>query len=146
MVRIIERIPTLVRRRLVRWRTLRMRKSSALLREYRHPHIYIADLNPRLRRFKIQIIYRTYKEKYDDCFINCVDGDCENKEANQYWGYRINFVAAQVGGCQMLVTPSTHVLWAFDAFGTNTFLKLDGPQTADLGQIVTLTEIGRAHV
>ena len=68
-----------------------------------------------------------------------MDGDCENKEANQYWGYRINFVAAQVGGCQMLVTPSTHVLWAFDAFGTNTFLKLDGPQTAELGQTVTLT-------
>ena len=44
-----------------------------------------------------------------------------------------------MGGCQFQTEPKDKVLWAFDAFGKDFFLKLEGPKTARKGEPVTVT-------
>ena len=51
----------------------------------------------------------------------------------------VNFEFIPVGGCQFQTEPKDDVLWAFDAFGKDFFLALDGPKTARKGEPVTVT-------
>ena len=51
----------------------------------------------------------------------------------------VNFEFIPVGGCQFQTEPKDDVLWAFDAFGKDFFLALDGPKTAKRGEPVTVT-------
>ena len=51
----------------------------------------------------------------------------------------MNFEFIPVGGCQFQTEPKDNVLWAFDAFGKDFFLKLEGPRTARKGRPVTVT-------
>lgn len=51
----------------------------------------------------------------------------------------LDFQFTPVGGCQQEVKFSNEVLWAFDAFNANAFLKLTGPITTRVNKDVVLT-------
>ncbi|KAH8102129.1 hypothetical protein BXZ70DRAFT_54836 [Cristinia sonorae] len=76
----------------------------------------------------------TFDPEFDDFFITRI-GDSP-QTATQFWGILVGFEFTPVGGCQQRVHLGDDVLWAFDAFSKNHFLKLAGPVTARSGQPV----------
>ncbi|KZW03746.1 hypothetical protein EXIGLDRAFT_758071 [Exidia glandulosa HHB12029] len=81
----------------------------------------------------------TFFEEFDDFFITRIGDSSET--ATQDWGVLLNFSFTPVGGCQQEVKPFQHVLWAFDAFNAEHFLKLDGPRVIHAGQAATYTVV-----
>lgn len=79
----------------------------------------------------------TFDDEFDDFFITSIGGDTETD--TQFWGLLLNFHFTAVGGCQQEVSFGDDILWAFDAFNANAFLKLDGPITAGINEPVILT-------
>jgi len=79
----------------------------------------------------------TFDTEFDDFLITRIGDSAQT--ATQFWGLLVNFVFAEVGGCQEQVSGGTHVLWAFDAFNADAFLFLEGPHTTRQGESVTLT-------
>ena len=79
----------------------------------------------------------TFNTQFDDYFISSIAG--QSQTSTQFWGLLLNFQFTPVGGCQQQVKTGDEVLWAFDAFSKNSFLKLSGPKTAMVGKAVTLT-------
>ncbi|KAK7018362.1 surface cell-adhesion protein [Favolaschia claudopus] len=73
----------------------------------------------------------TFFEEFDDYFITSIANSTET--TTQFWGILLNFVFTPVGGCQQEVKPEDHILWAFDAFNAEHFLKLMGPKIAKKG-------------
>ena len=69
--------------------------------------------------------YSTFSTEFDDFFITSIGGDTQT--ATQFWGILVNFEFTPVGGCQQEVNANDEILFAFDAFNANAFLKLTGP-------------------
>ena len=72
--------------------------------------------------------YSTFSTEFDDFFITSIGGDTQT--ATQFWGILVNFEFTSVGGCRQEVNANDDILFAFDAFNANAFLKLTGPATA----------------
>ena len=84
-----------------------------------------------------EMLYSTYSTNFDDFFITSIGGDAQT--THEFWGILRNFEFISVGGCQQEVNPNDEILFAFDAFNKDHFLKLTGPGTAKVGQPVTFT-------
>jgi hypothetical protein len=56
-----------------------------------------------------------------------------------FWGYALNFVSSQVGGCQQRVNAQDEVLFAYDYFSKAHLLRLVGPARAVVGQPFQVT-------
>lgn len=80
---------------------------------------------------------RTFFAEFDDFFITRIADSTQT--STQFWGILLNFEFTPVGGCQQQVKLGDDVLFAFDAFNKNHFLKLDGPVTVRAGQAVQFT-------
>ena len=65
----------------------------------------------------------TYSTSFNDYFITSIGTSTQT--ANQFWGLLVNYQFTPVGGCQAEVQPGDQVLWAFDAFNKNAFLKVE---------------------
>ena len=81
--------------------------------------------------------YSTFSTAFDDFFITSIGGDTQT--ATEFWGILLNFEFIPVGGCQQEVKVNDEILFAFDAFNKDHFLKLTGPTTARLGIPVVFT-------
>jgi hypothetical protein len=79
----------------------------------------------------------TFSSQFDDFFITSIGG--VSQTSTQFWGILIDFELTPVGGCQQEVKVNDNVLFAFDAFNANAFLKLTGPVTAHVNKPVVLT-------
>ena len=84
--------------------------------------------------------YSTFSAEFDDFFITSIGGVTQT--STQFWGILLNFEFTQVGGCQQEVNANDEILFAFDAFNANAFLKLTGPATARINKMffVTVTD------
>jgi hypothetical protein len=78
----------------------------------------------------------TWFDSFSDFGIDRIGPDASN--ATQFWGYALNYVASQVGGCQQKVTDGDEVLFAFDYFSKLHLLKLSGPGKVATGAAVTV--------
>ncbi|KAI4121692.1 MAG: hypothetical protein LQ338_006223 [Usnochroma carphineum] len=65
----------------------------------------------------------TYSSSFDDFFITSISTTTQT--ATQFWGLLLNYQFTPVGGCQQEVKPGDNVLWAFDAFNKQHFLKVE---------------------
>jgi len=79
----------------------------------------------------------TFSTAFDDFFITSIG--TVTQTSTEFWGILLNYEFTPVGGCQQEVKRNDEVLFAFNAFNANAFLKLTGPSTAHKGQPVTLT-------
>jgi len=79
----------------------------------------------------------TFSTAFDDFFITSIGGDTQT--STEFWGILLNFEFTPVSGCQQEVKRNDEVLFAFNAFNANAFLKLTGPTTAHVGTPITLT-------
>jgi hypothetical protein len=75
----------------------------------------------------------TYNAGFDDFLIDRIGAD--SGTADKFWGFFVNSVAPDIGGCQKRVAQGDEVLWAYAAFGAPP-LKLAGPGSATTGQTV----------
>ena len=62
-----------------------------------------------------------------------------SQTATQFWGLLDNYQFTPVSGCQSQVHNGDQVLWAFDAFNQQHFLKLTGPSEVVAGHPFTVT-------
>ncbi|KZS90432.1 hypothetical protein SISNIDRAFT_457581 [Sistotremastrum niveocremeum HHB9708] len=76
---------------------------------------------------------------FDDYLITSIGGVAQTD--TQFWGILLDFQFTPVGGCQQQVTHGQEVLFAFDAFSKNFFLKASGPVVAKVGKPVVVTVI-----
>jgi hypothetical protein len=60
------------------------------------------------------------------------------KSSTQFWGYGLNYVPSQVGGCQQQVQTGDEVLFGYDFFSKAHLLRLTGPGKAPLGSPITV--------
>ena len=81
--------------------------------------------------------YSTFSTEFDDFFITSIGGVTQT--ATEFWGILLNFQFIPVGGCQQEVKLNDDILFAFNAFNAVHFLKLTGPETANVGSPVLLT-------
>jgi len=79
----------------------------------------------------------TFSTAFDDFFITSIGGDTQT--STEFWGILLNFEFTPVGGCQQEVKKDDEILFAFDAFNANAFLKLTGPASAHGNTPVVLT-------
>lgn len=78
----------------------------------------------------------TYFNGFDDFGIDRIGPDANTSTA--FWGYALNYVPSQLGGCQQKVQAGDEVLFAYDFFSKTGLLKLTGPSSASTGEPVTL--------
>jgi hypothetical protein len=69
----------------------------------------------------------TFDSAFDDYFISRIGPDSQT--ATQFWGTLDNFQFTPLSDCEQEVTPGKEVLWAYNAFNVNHFLKLSAPAT-----------------
>ena len=67
----------------------------------------------------------TYSDSFQDYFITSI-GDT-TQTSTQFWGLLVNYQFTPTGGCQFETKTNDNILWAFDAFNAQYFLKLTGP-------------------
>jgi hypothetical protein len=80
----------------------------------------------------------TFDSSFDDFFITSIGDSTET--STQFWGLLLNYQFTPVGGCQQAVSAGDEVLWAFDAFNAQYFLKLTAPVTETTqGSPITVT-------
>lgn len=79
----------------------------------------------------------TFFTSFDDYFITRIAEDSQTD--TQFWGILLNYQFTPVGGCQQRIGLGDQVLFAFDAFNKQHFLKLTGPPIARTGQPATVT-------
>jgi len=79
----------------------------------------------------------TFNTAFDDFFITSIGGDTQT--STEFWGILLNFEFIPVGGCQQEVNANDEILFAFNAFNADHFLKLTGPATAIVGVPVVFT-------
>jgi hypothetical protein len=79
----------------------------------------------------------TWFNGFDDFGIDRIGPDASTSSA--FWGYALNFVPTQVGGCQQKVVAGDNVLFGYDFFSKAHLLKLVAPATAEAGQRTTVT-------
>lgn len=90
----------------------------------------------RLKHFTFDATFFT---EFDDYFITRIADSAQTD--TQFWGILLNFVFTPVGGCQQQVASFDHVLWAFDAFNAQHFLKLEGPRIVHRGKPAIFTVV-----
>jgi len=64
----------------------------------------------------------TFDTEFDDFFITRIASDSETD--TEFWGLLLNYQFTPVGGCQQEVKEGDQILWAYNAFNLNAFLKL----------------------
>lgn len=79
----------------------------------------------------------TFFTSFDDYFITRIAEDSQT--STQFWGILLNYQFTPVGGCQQRIHLGDDVLFAFDAFNKQHFLKLTGPHVARTGQPISVT-------
>jgi len=78
----------------------------------------------------------TYSSSFQDFFITSIGDTAQTN--TQFWGLLDNYQFTPTGGCQFEVWNGDEVLWAFDAFNANAFLKVT-PPTAQIAVGGTFT-------
>lgn len=91
----------------------------------------------------------TWYPGFEDYFVESIGNTTQT--GSEYWGILVNFQFTPVGGCQQIVHPGEEVLWAFNAFEAEHFLKLKkakhgGPDTVLVTDGSTGEPIERATV
>ena len=81
--------------------------------------------------------YSTFDPDFDDFFITSIGG--ESQTATEFWGILLNYQFIPVGGCQQEVKANDQVLFAFNAFNAEFFLKLTGAGVTQVGHPLILT-------
>jgi hypothetical protein len=81
----------------------------------------------------------TFSTGFDDFFITRIAEDAQTD--TQFWGVLLNFQFTPVGGCQQRVHFADQVLFAFDAFNKQHFLRLTGPNVVHAGQPMTVRAV-----
>ena len=83
----------------------------------------------------------TYTASFQDFFISRIGSTSQT--ATQFWGILLNYQYTPTGGCETEPPAGSDLLWAFDAFNKNNFLKVE-PKTATLtvgsSQVFTVTD------
>ncbi len=84
----------------------------------------------------------TFTPQFDDYFITRIGPDAQTE--TQFWGILVNYQFIEVGGCQFQTQPNDEILFAFDAFNKENFLKLtrdqSGPLKTNTPFTVTVTD------
>jgi hypothetical protein len=76
----------------------------------------------------------TWYESIHDFDVAQVGEDVADSGGNEaYWGYAVNYTTAEVGGCQIRLSPGSEVLWAYNFFDLTRLLDLTGPSSAQAG-------------
>ena len=70
-------------------------------------------------------------DAFEDFFITRIGPDALT--ATQFWGLLVDEQFTPTGGCQFATNTGDRVLWAFDAFSKQFFLRLKAPRTAKKG-------------
>lgn len=70
----------------------------------------------------------TWSDKFEDFFIEKINGDDSADGGGKYWGLLNNFNMTEVGGCQEEPDSGDEVLWAYDAFKARYFLDVKPKQ------------------
>jgi hypothetical protein len=82
---------------------------------------------------------------FQDFLVNRIGPDASDLATSRFWNFAVNFVPAQVGGCQQAVHQRDDVLFAYDSSCncppdyTKQLLKLSGPSRAVLAQPFEVT-------
>jgi hypothetical protein len=76
---------------------------------------------------------------FGDFGIDRIGPDAAQPPTGPFWGYALNFVSSQVGGCQQRVNARDEVLFAYDYFSKTHLLRLVGPARAVTGQPFQVT-------
>lgn len=77
-----------------------------------------------------------YFPSFEDYFITRIAETSETSE--EFWGILVNYSLIPVGGCQYRLHNGDKVLFAFNAFNAEHFLKLTGPHLAAAGHPITV--------
>lgn len=64
----------------------------------------------------------TYNTQFQDFFITRISTVAQT--SNAFWGILDNYQFTPTGGCQYGAFPGSRILWAYDAFSRNAFLKV----------------------
>jgi hypothetical protein len=69
-----------------------------------------------------------------DFFVSRV-GEDVNESAPPFdsWGFAVNDVSSEVGGCEVAPEAGSEVLWAYNFFNLTHLLRLSGPASAEVG-------------
>lgn len=78
------------------------------------------DAASKLAKFPFDGIYSS---DVSDYFITSIGTSTQT--ASEFWGLLVNYQFTSVSGCQAEVQPGDQILWAFDAFNKNAFLKVE---------------------
>ena len=65
----------------------------------------------------------TWSAQFEDFFVTSIGPDAQT--STQFWGLLSDFQFTAVGGCQFQPEGQKEVLWAYDAFNAQGFLKLE---------------------
>jgi hypothetical protein len=76
---------------------------------------------------------------FGDFGIDSIGTDAAQPPNGPFWGYALNFVPSQIGGCQQQVQQGDEVLYGYDFFSKAHLLRLDGPPRAVTGQPFQVT-------
>jgi hypothetical protein len=69
----------------------------------------------------------TFSNSFNDFFITRIGASDSNDGSNRFWGILKNYQFTPTGGCESEYSAGDELLWAFDAFNANAFLKVDPP-------------------
>jgi hypothetical protein len=81
----------------------------------------------------------TWFDSLSDFGIDRIGPDANS--STQFWGYALNYVPSQVGGCQQQVKTDDDVLFGYDFFSKTHLLRLTGPGKAPTGLPVAVTVV-----
>ena len=74
----------------------------------------------------------TFSASFSDFLVNRIGPDAASD--TQFWGFAVNSVPGEAGGCQVQVKDGDEVLWAYDLFSKKQFLQLRGPRVVSKGE------------
>lgn len=85
----------------------------------------------------------TFSNQFEDFFITRIGASDSKTSGNEFWDILSNYVFTPSGGCETEYSAGDELLWAFNAFNVNYFLKVS-PPTAQVavGSPVTFTVMG----
>ena len=76
----------------------------------------------------------TWFDGFEDFGIDRIGPDSSDFANNRFWGYALNYVPTQVGGCQQQVVAGDDVIFGYDFFSKSHLLRLSGPARAATGE------------
>jgi hypothetical protein len=74
--------------------------------------------------------------EFEDFFITRIAETSQTE--TEFWGILVNYELIPVGGCQFGLHNGDEVLYAFNAFNAEHFLRLKGPHAATVGHPITV--------